>query len=80
MTIKRQLENHSTHTSQHLLQIRITKLQFKILQVVARAWGISVAELVRRSCNIVLAQLKDRAILTKIQALKLAEGSQNDER
>jgi hypothetical protein len=80
VSIKSKLEANATQTSQHLLQIKISKAQYKILRVVAQAWNISVAELVRRCCNLVLAQIKDRAILTKIQGIKLSEGINTNER
>jgi hypothetical protein len=78
VSIKSKLEANATQTSQHLLQIKISKTQYKILRVVARAWKISVAELVRRSCNLVMGQIKDRTILTQIQGIKLAEGIKTD--
>lgn len=75
-TIQEKLNAVGTQrVSTKLVQFSVSKPQFRILRVVANCWGITVAELCRRSINLVFSQIKDKQLLARIKGIQDIENA-----
>lgn len=67
MSIKQKLEDVAPDTSLRLVNFKMPRMQYRIISIVARHWDISIAELIRRSLNLVLSQITDTKLLARIR-------------
>ena len=72
MSIKQTLESVAPDTKPRLVNFKMPKMQYRIISIVARHWDISIAELIRRSLNLVLSQIKDQKLLARIRNVREA--------
>lgn len=70
MSIKQTLESVAPDTKPRLVNFKMPKMQYRIISIVARHWDISIAELIRRSLNLVLSQIKDQKLLARIRNVR----------
>ncbi len=70
MSIEHKLKTVKTDTRQMTLIFRVDKVEHRIIQMVAKTWGLSMAEMTRRCIRLCIAQIKDKPMLERIKVIK----------
>ena len=70
MSIEHKLKTVKTDTRQMTLILRVDKVEHRIIQMVAKTWGLSMAEMTRRCIRLCIAQIKDKPMLERIKVIK----------
>ena len=70
MSIEHKLKTVKTDTRQMTLIFRVDKVEHRIIQMVAKTWGLSMAEMTRRCIRLCIAQIKDKPMSERIKVIK----------
>ena len=70
MSIEHKLKTVKTDTRQMTLIFRVDKVEHRIIQMVAKTWGLRMAEMTRRCIRLCIAQIKDKPMLERIKVIK----------
>ena len=70
MSIEHKLKTVKTDTRQMTLIFRVDKVEHRIIQMVAKTWGLSMAEMTRRCIRLRIAKIKDKPMLERIKVIK----------